>query len=192
MMNMKIYLASTSPRRRQLLGEILQEFTSCSPDTEEKEYPIYTPKEKAVRRSKDKCIAAVNNIKDYNAIIISSDTVVDFDGRTLDKPVNKQQAYEMISRLSENSHFVHTAVTVFYHGSIFTFCDTTRVFFRHIPQEVILRYIEEDTAYDKRGGYGIQTDFGEKYVRKIEGDYNTVVGLPVNRLKKLLKYLKII
>ena len=98
----------------------------------------------------------------------------------------------MISDLSGNFHYVHTAVSVYYEGSVFTFCDTTEVHFRHIPQDVISEYVKENTAYDKRGGYGIQTEFGQKYIDRIEGDYYTVVGLPVERLKKLLIFLNIL
>ncbi len=189
---MDIYLASTSPRRRQLLAEIVEDFTACSPDTEEKEYPGFTAKEKCIRRCKDKCIAAVNHIKDYTAVIIASDTVVDFEGKTLDKPADEKECYEMISALSDNFHSVHTAVSVYFDGSLFTFCDTTDVHFSHISEEKIARYVKEDTAYDKRGGYGIQTEFGQKYIDKIDGDYYTVVGLPVKRVKKLLKFLNIL
>ncbi len=189
---MDIYLASTSPRRRQLLGEIVENFTAISPDTEEKEYPDLSPKEKCIRRCKDKCIAAVNHIKDYESVVIASDTVVDFKGTTLDKPTDEKECYQMISALSDNSHSVHTAVSVYFEGSVFTFCDTTDVYFSHIPRQVIARYIKEDTAYDKRGGYGIQTGFGQKYIDKIDGDYYTVVGLPVKRLKNLLKFFNIL
>ncbi len=189
---MTVYLASTSPRRRQLLAEILPDFECASPDVEEKEYPALTPKEKSIRRRKDKCIAAVNRIKDRNAVVISSDTVVDFEGRTLDKPKDEAECYRMISSLSGNFHSVHTAVSVYFAGSMYSFCDTAEVHFRHIPEDVIREYVKEDTAYDKRGGYGIQTPFGAQYVEKTQGDYNTVVGLPVKRLEKLLKYLEIV
>lgn len=189
---MDIYLASTSPRRRQLLSEILPEFISCSPKTEEKEYPDLSPKQKAVRRCKDKCIAAVNQIKGMDAVVISGDTVVDFKGQTLDKPKDENRAYDMIASLSGNYHFVHTAVSVYFGRRIFTFCETARVHFKRIPEDAIRRYVKEDTAYDKRGGYGIQTEFGIKYIDEVSGDYYTVVGLPVERLKKLLIFLNIL
>jgi len=189
---MTVYLASTSPRRRQLLGEILDDFVRISPETEEKEYPFFTPKEKCIRRCKDKCVAAINHIKEKDMVIIASDTVVDFHGNTLDKPENEAAAYKMISDLSDNFHLVHTAVSVYKSGTMYTFCDTASVHFRHIPRDVITRYVKEDTAYDKRGGYGIQTDFGKKYIDKTEGDYYTVVGLPVQKLKNLLTFLNIL
>ncbi|MBQ8604261.1 MAG: septum formation protein Maf [Oscillospiraceae bacterium] len=189
---MDIYLASTSPRRRQLMAEITPGFIRISPMAEEKEYPAFTPKEKAVRRSKDKCIAAINMLKNTDAVIISSDTVVDLDGETLDKPVDQADAYRIISALSQHFHYVHTAVTVYFEGSLFTFCDTTQVHFKHIPDEVIREYVKTDIPYDKRGRYGIQTPFGQEYIDKIDGDYYTVVGLPVKKLKKLLKFLNIV
>ena len=189
---MDIYLASTSPRRRQLMAEITPYFTAISPDTEEKEYPDFSPKEKAVRRSKDKCIAALNHLKNTDDVIISSDTVVDLDGETLDKPQDEKDAVRIISALSQHFHYVHTAVSVYCEGSMFTFCDTTQVHFRHIPEDVIRRYVKTDEPYDKRGAYGIQTPFGQKYIDKIDVDYYTVVGLPVKKLKKLLKFLNIV
>lgn len=189
---MDIYLASTSPRRRQLMTEIVPDFIRISPDTEEKEYAGLTPKEKSVRRSKDKCIAAVNHLKRTDAVVISSDTVVDLDGETLDKPADEEDALRIISSLSGHGHSVHTAVTVYSEGSMFTFCDTARVNFRPIPLDVIARYVKTDIPYDKRGGYGIQTEFGKEYIDKIDGDYYTVVGLPVRKLKKLLKFLNIV
>lgn len=189
---MDIYLASTSPRRRQLLGEIVSDFIRISPHTEEKEYPGLSPKEKSVRRCKDKCIAAVNHVKDLSAVIISSDTVVDFEGDTLDKPADEKKAFNMIKALSGNVHYVHTAVSVYFEGSVFTFCDTTEVKFRDIPEKVISEYVKTDIPYDKRGGYGIQTEYGSVFTEKITGDYNTVVGLPLKRLEKLLNFLNIL
>lgn len=189
---MDIYLASTSPRRRQLMAEITSDFIRMSPDVEEKEYLYLTPKEKAVRRSKDKCIAALNHLKDMDSVIISSDTVVDLDGETLDKPVDEADAYRIVSSLSQHFHYVHTAVSVYFEGSMFTFCDTTEVHFRNIPADVIARYVKTEEPYDKRGRYGIQTPFGQEYIDKIDGDYYTVVGLPVKKLKKLLKFLNIV
>ncbi|MBR5520999.1 MAG: septum formation protein Maf [Oscillospiraceae bacterium] len=189
---MDIYLASTSPRRRQLMSDITEKFIRMSPNTEEKEYPLYSPKEKAIRRSKDKCIASLNQLKNTSAVIISSDTVVDLNGETLDKPVDEADARRIISALSDHFHYVHTAVSVYFEGSMYTFCDTTQVCFRHIPQDMIDRYVKTSEPYDKRGGYGIQTEFGRKYIDKIDGDYYTVVGLPVKKLKKLLKFLNIV
>ena len=184
-----IYLASRSPRRVQLLSEITGDFVSGPTNIEEKEYPGLTPKEKCIRRAKDKCIRAVNRIRENGMVVISADTVVDLDGCVLDKPKDAAAAAEMLKKLSENNHKVYTAVSVYKDGSMYSFCCETTVFFDEIPRRFIDEYVRTDEAYDKAGGYAIQGSAG-RYIKKIEGDYNNVVGLPVRKLEKLLKYIK--
>lgn len=188
---MTVYLASTSPRRKELMSLIMSDFQQVSPQVDEKEYPHLTPKEKAVRLSKDKCIAAVNHIREKNMVVIASDTVVDLGGRVLEKPKDRQEAVDMISSLSGNAHHVYSAVTVYIKGKIFTFCDDTAVYFNTVPPAVIQQYADTDEPYDKRGGYRIQGFMGA-YIDRIEGDYYNVVGLPVEKLKKLLIFLNIL
>ena len=186
-----IYLASRSPRRVKLLSEITGDFVSSPTNIEEKEYPDLTPKEKCIRRAKDKCIRAVNRIRENGMVVISADTVVDLDGCVLDKPKDAAAAAEMLQKLSENNHKVYTAVSVYKDGSMYSFCCETAVFFDKIPQRFIDEYVKTDEAYDKAGGYAIQGSAG-RYIKKIEGDYNNVVGLPAQKLEKLLKYIKAI
>ena len=109
---MSVYLASTSPRRKELLSQLLSDFIPVSPQVEEKEYPHLTPKEKAVRLSKDKCIGAVNLLREKGMVVIASDTVVDLDGKVLEKPADRQRAVNMITALSGKKHYVYSAVTV--------------------------------------------------------------------------------
>lgn len=189
---MKIYLASTSPRRKELLGKIIKDFSLISPDIEEKEYPELSTKEKSVRRSKDKCIAGVNLVREKGMIIIASDTVVDFEGEIMDKPKNKAEAYSMIKRLSNNTHNVYTSVSVYKDGVMYTFTEETKVTFKYISDEIIEEYINTDEPYDKAGGYGIQCDFGKEYISTIDGDYYNVVGLPVTHLQRLLNKIGVI
>ncbi|MBR4036041.1 MAG: septum formation protein Maf [Oscillospiraceae bacterium] len=187
---MAVYLASTSPRRKELLAVILPQFNQLSPQVEEKEYPQLTPREKAVRLSKDKCIAAVNHIREKGMVIIASDTVVDLDGKVLEKPKDRQDAVNMISALSGKTHHVYSAVTVYKNGKIYTFSEDTAVHFGFVPDDVIQKYVDTSEPYDKAGGYAIQGFMGD-YIDRIEGDYYNVVGLPVENLKKLLKFLNI-
>ncbi len=189
---MRIYLASTSPRRKEILVKIIKNFTRISPEIEEKEYLELSTKEKAVRRSKDKCIAGVNLVREKGMVIIASDTVVDFKGKIMDKPKNKAEAYSMISRLSGNSHNVYTAVSVYKDGIMYTFTEKTKVNFNHIPDEEINKYISTDEPYDKAGGYGIQCEFGKQYISNIDGDYYNVMGLPASRLYRMLRELGVI
>ena len=188
---MAVYLASTSPRRKEILSEILPHFSQVSPDTEEKEYPQLTPKEKAVRLSKDKCVAAVNHIREKGMVIIASDTVVDLDGTVLEKPKDREDAVAMITALSGKTHHVYSAVSVYTDGTMYTFCDDTSVVFGIVPADVIQQYADTAEPYDKRGGYRIQGFMGS-YINKIEGDYYNVVGLPKEKLKKLLNFLNIL
>ena len=188
---MAVYLASTSPRRKEILSEILPHFSQVSPDTEEKEYPQLTPKEKAVRLSKDKCVAAVNHIREKGMVIIASDTVVDLDGTVLEKPKDREDAVAMITALSGKTHHVYSAVSVYTDGTMYTFCDDTSVVFGIVPADVIQQYADTAEPYDKRGGYRIQGFMGN-YITKIEGDYYNVVGLPKEKLKKLLNFLNIL
>lgn len=188
---MAVYLASTSPRRKELLSQLLSDFTQVSPDVEEKEYPHLTPKEKAVRLSKDKCIAAVNHIREKAMVIIASDTVVDLEGAVLEKPADRAEAYDMISRLSGKVHHVYSAVSVYKDGIMYTFCDDTAVYFKTVPEDIIDTYVDTDEPYDKRGGYRIQGFMGN-YIDRIRGSYYNVVGLPVEKLKKLLNFLNLL
>ena len=188
---MAVYLASTSPRRKEILSEILSDFKQISPNTVEKEYPQLSPKEKTIRLSKDKCVAAVNHIREKGMVVIASDTVVDLEGKVLEKPVDRADAVNMISSLSGKSHHVYSAVSVYKDGKMYTFCDDTAVYFKTVPQDVIQEYVDTAEPYDKRGGYRIQGFMGE-YISHIEGDYYNVVGLPKEKLKKLLIFMKIL
>lgn len=188
---MAVYLASTSPRRKEILSEILADFRQVSPQTEEKDYPQLTPKEKAVRLSKDKCIAAVNHIREKAMVIIASDTVVDLDGAVLEKPKDREDAVRMISALSGKTHHVYSAVSLYKDGKMYTFCEDTAVHFATVPQDVIQQYADTAEPYDKRGGYRIQGFMGS-YITKIDGDYYNVVGLPKEKLKNLLIFLNLL
>ncbi len=187
---MAVYLASTSPRRKEILSELITDFRQVSPQVEEKEYPQLTPKEKCIRLSKDKCIAAVNHIREKGMVVIASDTVVDLEGKALEKPRDREDAYCMIHSLSGKTHYVYSAVSVYSAGKMYTFCDETAVHFDTVPDEVIDKYVDTAEPYDKRGGYAIQGFMGN-YIHKIDGDYYNVVGLPKEKLKKLLIFMKI-
>lgn len=188
---MKIYLASTSPRRKELLSNIVAQFQCVSPGIEEKEYPLLSSKEKTVRISKDKCIAAVNYIKEPEMVVIAGDTLVDLDGTALGKPENQDEARQMIKSLSGRRHTVYSSVSVYKSGCMYTFCDSSKVVFDTIPNDVIEEYILTQEPYDKAGGYAIQGFMG-KYISQIQGYQSTIVGLPAERLEKLMSFLKII
>lgn len=188
---MEIILASASPRRRELLKLIVPQFSCTTPDFDESSIGITDAKQKALALSREKCKAVIKQYKGRDAVIISSDTVVDLDGKILEKPVDEADAFNMIKSLSGNVHKVHTAVSVYKSGIIYTFADTTRVYVDTIPDSVIAEYVKTDEPYDKAGGYAIQ-GFMAGYITKIHGNYHNVVGLPLAKLNKLLKNIKAI
>ncbi|MBR2027959.1 MAG: septum formation protein Maf [Oscillospiraceae bacterium] len=190
-MDMKFILASASPRRRELLKAIVPDFECSVPDFDESTVKITDAKQRTLVLSREKCRTVAAGYADKNAVVIASDTVVDLNGKILEKPKDTADAYNMIKSLSDNTHMVHTAVSVCCRGIIYSFVDTTKVYVDYIDDETIKRYVLTDEPYDKAGGYAIQ-GFMSGYISKIHGNYHTVVGLPVAKLNKLLKIIKAI
>lgn len=182
---MQYILASNSPRRKELLSMLLPRFTQVDPGAKEQAYPGLNAKQKALQLSKDKCIAAKLYNNGKNVVIISCDTIVDLKDKALEKPKNKAHAFNMLRSLSGRQHKVHTGVTVSYQGQLYSFVQTTHVYFETIPSDVIAKYVLTKEPYDKAGGYAIQGFMGQ-YIKRIDGCYYNVVGLPVNSLRKLL------
>lgn len=181
---MRYILASKSPRRKELLGEIIKEFEIITKEVDESLPSEIHPKEGveilAIRKGK-----AVADEAGSNAIVISSDTLVELNGVPLGKPVDKEDAFKMLSSLSGKAHNVHTGVAVHYCGRVFSGVASTAVYFREMTEEEINDYIATGDPMDKAGSYGIQSGAG-KFVEKIEGDYDTVVGLSLRLTTELL------
>ena len=180
---MKYILASKSPRRKELLSEIIGDFEIITADVDEtlpfKAHPNTEVKYLAVYKG-----AAV--AKDYpEAVVISSDTLVEVDGDALGKPKDKADAFNMLRRLSGRAHNVHTGVAVHFNGKCQAGVATTQVYFREMTDEEINEYIDSGDPMDKAGSYGIQSG-GGKFVERIEGDYDTVVGLSIKLTKSLI------
>ena len=190
-MAMKFILASASPRRRELLKAIIPQFECTVPDFDESSVEIADAKRRTMVLSREKCKAVAKEYGTNETVIIASDTVVDLNGKILEKPKDTADAYNMIKSLSDNVHMVHTAVSVWCRGIIYTFVDTTKVYVDCIDDETVKKYVLTDEPYDKAGGYAIQ-GFMSGYISKIHGNYHTVVGLPVAKLNKLLKIIKAI
>lgn len=176
--NPKIILASASPRRRELLKELVDDFLIVTSDVDET-CDIREPHEKVEELARRK--ASAIDVKD--ALIVASDTLV-FDGyKPLGKPKNRNDAFDMLCELSGRIHQVYTAVCLKYNDETIVFYDKTDVEFNHLSTERINRYISEYDPLDKAGAYGIQDGV---CVKKIHGSYSTVVGLPQEKLKKYL------
>ena len=180
---MRYILASKSPRRKELLGEIISKFEIITSEADESLPSNIHPREGveilAVRKGED--VAKDNP----DAIVISSDTLVELNGIPLGKPASEADAMRMLTELSGKAHNVHTGVAVHYNGRVFSGVATTAVYFREMTIDEIKDYVASGDPMDKAGSYGIQSG-GGKFVEKIEGDYDTVVGLSVNLVKKLI------
>lgn len=184
---MRYILASKSPRRKELLSEIIKDFDIITAEVDESLPGEIHPREGveilAVRKGE---IVARDN---PDALVISSDTLVELGGVPLGKPVDKEDAIRMLTSLSGKAHNVHTGVAVHYNGKVFSGVATTAVYFRDMTEEEIKKYVDSGDPMDKAGSYGIQSG-GGKFVEKIDGDYDTVVGLSMNLVKKLLENAK--
>lgn len=191
---MKVVLASGSPRRKELLGNIFDEF-EVIPSTVEENIEFTNVedyvKELAFIKAKDVFEMIKNsysNSSDNELLVIGSDTVVYNDGKVLGKPANEEDAKEMIRLLAGKKHQVYTGVCLIKNiedTSVKTFAVKTDVYVDDISDEEIELYVATGDPLDKAGSYGIQGVFS-KHIRKIDGDYFNVVGLPVNEIYRQL------
>ncbi|MCR4903941.1 MAG: Maf family protein [Butyrivibrio sp.] len=193
----KFVLASGSPRRKELLSEIIPEF-EIIPAKGEEVIKDTDPAMVVESLSKQKCEEIFHKIltnEGSDIVVIGADTVVSYNQKILGKPCDKADARRMISDFQGDVHQVYTGVTIMYvkdsSEQSFTFHVRTDVEVYDMTDEEIESYISTDEPYDKAGGYGIQGLFGV-YVKGIRGDYNNVVGLPVSKLFHECKRLELI
>ena len=176
---MDIVLASASPRRRELLKMITEDFIAVSTDADETLPEDITVKKAAEYLAEVKAACAA---KDHpEALVIGCDTTVVFDDVILGKPKDKNQCRDFMDMLSGRTHSVITGCCLIHRDNTITFSVETEVTFRKLTASEIEEYISTDEPYDKAGGYGIQGK-GALLIEKINGDYFNVVGLPVSRL----------
>ena len=188
---MMIILASASPRRKEILGELGVDFRVIVADTDEssdERDPERLTEELARRKGiavwERICAERPDGIELEDCAVISADTVVWLDGEILGKPRDRADALRMIRGLSGKEHKVVSGVAVTYRGVTRTASCVTRVRVDEIPEDEIARYVDSGEPMDKAGGYGIQGGFS-LWVSGIDGCYFSVVGLPVNTLQKL-------
>lgn len=180
-----LILASQSPRRKELLSLITNDFTVKSADVDETLPDGISPQEAVEYLSKIKALPFKNDTD----IVIGADTVVCLDGLILGKPKNEDDAFNMLRLLSARVHSVFTGVTILFGEKEKTFSVETRVKFFELLDDDINAYIKSGECSDKAGAYGIQGK-GSLFVEKIDGDYFNVVGLPVSRLNRELSYFR--
>ena len=210
--NVRLVLASASPRRRELLSQIGLEFTVMPSKKEENAKATEAgalvqelSRQKAVdiweqlsggqgqnpdadqeQISEETQEPNLNGKRQPELLVIGADTVVCCEGKILGKPHSRESAAEMLTALQGRSHEVYTGVTLYSQSETVTFFECTQVEFYPMTEVEISEYIDSKEPMDKAGAYGIQ-GLGARFVKGIRGDYNNVVGLPVGRLYQELK-----
>lgn len=213
----RIILASASPRRRQLLSEIIPRFEIITEETDETLPTDMHPRDGVRALAERKGLAVnsssklnkVGNIIENNSInidkvdterkellenikkcgeymIISSDTLVEIDGKPLGKPISEENAVEMLMILNGKEHRVHTGISVYYKGNVYSDTATSSVFFKNFDIEKAKWYVNTGEPMDKAGSYAIQ-GIGVELVDRYEGDFDTIVGLSLTLTQKLMK-----
>lgn len=210
--NVRLVLASASPRRRELLSQIGLEFT-VMPSTKEENAKTTEAGALVQELSRQKAVDIweqlsggqgqnpdadqeqiseetqepnLNGKRQPELLVIGADTVVCCEGKILGKPHSREAAAEMLTALQGRSHEVYTGVTLYSQSETVTFFECTQVEFYPMTEAEISEYIDSKEPMDKAGAYGIQ-GLGARFVKGIRGDYNNVVGLPVGRLYQELK-----
>ncbi len=186
-MKKSIVLASSSPRRRELLKNLKVDFEIVPSKIDEKITVDLSPDKWAMELARQKALD-VSSRYGSGFIIVGADTLVTFGDKILEKPEDKEEAREMLSIMSGEKHRVITGVclvdtTV---QKVLTDMEITEVWFKELTSFELERYIKQGEWIDKAGGYGIQ-GLGALFVEKIYGCYNNVVGLPLFKLSQMFK-----
>lgn len=184
----EIVLASQSPRRKQLLEWAEIDFEIIVSDTDES-FPNDLPVEEvAILIATEKAKAVQGKAKEK--IILAADTIVVLDNEIINKPVDRNDAIEILNKLSGSHHKVITGVVILKDDKIVSFADTTDVEFHFLTQSQIEFYVDKYKPYDKAGAYAIQEWIGVVGIKCISGDFYNVMGLPVSRVIKALESFK--
>ncbi|MCG5105094.1 Maf family protein [Oceanobacillus alkalisoli] len=180
----KLILASSSPRRQELLLQVKIPFTVQTANIDESQITTTDPIEKV----KQLAIWKGENIPVHhpNTVVLSADTIVSYEHTIFEKPRNQTEAKQMISTLSDQVHDVYTGVMIRSLQKKTVFVERTSVEFWPLSEEEIDAYVATEDPYDKAGAYGIQS-LGAMFVKQIIGDYYTVVGLPLSRVVRELR-----
>jgi septum formation protein len=189
--NVPIILASSSPRRKQLLAEAGYKFTSVSPDIDESAFAAegINPCEYAKRLALAKAKSVAEKFP--NCLVIGADTVADYKGRIIGKPADAKEAEEITRQLFSGPHKVITAVAIvrIVDGTEIVESDTTAVYPKKLTESQIAEHIKGGSWRDKAGAYAIQ-EGGDEFIERIEGSLTNVMGLPMELLQSVLAGLK--
>ncbi len=180
----RFIVASASPRRREILANAGYKFEVIPSDADENINEDLSPEALVCELSRRKALAVLENHPD--CVVLGCDTVVAFGNEILGKPKNDEDAKRMLRMLSGKVHTVSTGVCIADKSSAQTFVNTTEVEFYELSEETIESYVATGECSDKAGAYGIQ-GFGSVLVKRIKGDYFSVMGLPVSETARVLK-----
>lgn len=188
---MKIILASSSPRRKELLSQIVKDFEIIPSNFDESSINEKKPNKlvEKLSRSKGEEVFTRLNIKE-DCIIISADTIVFLNNKALGKPKDKEESYRMLKDLDNNKHTVYTGLFVLINKNgkqekILTYSKTD-VYFKKLTDKEILDYINSENTLDKAGAYAIQGK-AKAFVEKTKGNIETVIGLDIEKVRDILK-----
>ncbi len=186
-----LILASQSPRRKDILSLMQIPFETLAVDTEEIIDPGLSLEDNITRIAlvKAEAAAAVIAGDKRKAVILAADTVVAKGNQILGKPSGFDEAFNMLKSLQNRSHRVYTGFVLLFGEKTYTECVVTTVEFEPMSDSEIQRYLLSVKPYDKAGAYGIQDPHMACYIKRIEGCYYNVVGLPLSRVNKALKPL---
>jgi septum formation protein len=179
----QLYLASGSPRRRELLTMLDLHFDVLNSSVAEQRLAAEMPCDYVQRLAREKAQAGVS-VAPENLPVLGADTIVVLDGQVMEKPANEQHAATMLSALSGRQHQVMTAIAIADRQQIISSLVVTDVTFRRLSDDDIRHYIASGEPMDKAGAYGIQGK-GGCFVREIHGSYYAVVGLPLVETQEL-------
>ena len=175
-----LIVASSSPRRQYLMKEAGFDFTVEKPEVDES-FPSELPAEQVAKYLAEKK-AEFFRLAMNNEIVLTADTFVILQNKILNKPANRNEAFDMLTKLSGNTHLVMTGVCIISKEKEISFEDTTEVTFVSLTREEIEFYIDNYKPFDKAGAYGAQDWIGMIAIEKIVGSYFNVMGLPVHKV----------
>jgi septum formation protein len=184
-MTKKIVLASASPRRRELLKKLIRSFTIVPSSVDEAKITAHSPEAFVIKAALAK--AGDVALKKQNTIVIGADTIVVLGKKILGKPKNKKEAINTLKKLVGKTHQVMTGLAIVETetGQKSTGLEITKVTMKKVSDQEIKAYVDSGRPLDKAGSYGIQ-EIEETFIAKVDGDYENVVGLPLQLLKRLL------
>ena len=183
----RLILASSSPRRKQLMADSGYNFEVLPADIDESFSPSLSYTEVPVYLAEKKAKALVEQLP-KNCVVLAADTIVHFQGQILNKPADAQEAYSMLAALTGKTHEVVTGVALAESSHIETFYDLAEVTFMPLNEAELRVYIEKFHPYDKAGSYGAQDWIGLIGIQKINGSYFNVMGLPMHLVYERLKH----